>query len=64
LSNRTLTDRKHNFKSSRGMTFKEIREAQRIAETAGLGPGATGDPKPFGSDLPKVDFGRKYEFKP
>jgi len=46
------------------MTFKEIREAQRIAETSHLGPGATGDLKPFGSDLKNIDFGRKYEFKP
>jgi len=46
------------------MTFREIREAQKIAETANLGPGATEVMKPFGSDMPNVDFGRKYEFKP
>ena len=48
------------------MTFKEQREAERIAETANIGPGSnTGHIKEFGADVHmKVNFGNKYEFKP
>lgn len=42
-----------------------MREQERIAEAAKVGPGTTDYSKPFGSDVTmKVDFGRKYDFKP
>ena len=47
------------------MTFKQMREMERIAEASNIGPGAfDGHIKPFGSDVKtKVTFGSKYEFK-
>ena len=47
------------------VSFAEIREKERVAETANLGPGAfDGHLKPIGHGMPKVDFGRKYNWKP
>jgi len=41
-----------------------MREAERVAEAAKVGPGTTEYAKPFGSDVTmKVDMGRKYETK-
>ena len=49
----------------RAMTFKEMREQERIAETAMQAPGAYEVGKSFGSEVkPTINFGRKYEFKP
>ena len=33
------------------VTFREMREIQRMMETAKLGPGSTDYSKPFGSDV-------------
>ena len=47
------------------LTFREMREKQRIAESARDGPGSADYTKPFGSDITmKVFFGSKYGFKP
>jgi len=47
------------------MSFKEMKEKERIAEQASIGPGSfDGHLKPFGSGMSKVDFGKKYEWKP
>jgi len=45
------------------VSFRELREHQRIAENAHMGPGATEHLKPFGSGMNKVNFGSKYVFK-
>lgn len=46
------------------VTFKEMREIQRIMEQSKLGPGSTDYSKPFGSDVTrKVNFGRRTEEK-
>jgi len=60
----TYTAKKNKYKPQ-PMTYKELREKQKIAETANLGPGGDSVLKPFGSDLKtKINFGSKYEFKP
>ena len=42
------------------MTFKELREKQRIAERANVGPGSTEYLKPFGSDVKhRMHFGAR-----
>jgi len=42
------------------MTFKELREKQRIAEQANIGPGSTEYLKPFGSEVKhKMHFGSR-----
>ena len=46
------------------VTFKEMREIQRIIEASNVGPGSTDYLKPFGSDVPqKVNFGRRRSEK-
>lgn len=53
------------MKSERMLTFREMREKQRLAESARVGPGSIDYTKPFGSDVTmKVFFGSKYGFKP
>jgi len=47
------------------MTFREMREQQRIAETANLGPGCIdGHLRAFGEGMHEIDFGSKYVFRP
>jgi hypothetical protein len=57
---------KSNFskKSKRPLTFAEAREQERIKEAGKIGPGSVDPYKPIGADMPKVNFGSKYEFKP
>jgi hypothetical protein len=52
--------------SKRPLTYPEMRERERIAESANMGPGAhDGHLIPFGSDVHhKISMGSKYEFKP
>ena len=46
-------------------SIKDIRSAQKAAETSHLGPGYVDTVTPFGSDVKgRVDFGSKYKFKP
>lgn len=47
------------------MSFKELREKQRIADQANVGPGSTEYMKPFGSDIKhKMHFGgRPQKYK-
>jgi len=41
-----------------------MREEERIAETANIGPGTfDGHIKPFGSNMNKIGMGSKYEYK-
>ena len=52
-------------KSKRTMTFREMREQQRIADKANLGPGCIdGHLKAFGEGMRGIDFGSKYVFRP
>lgn len=47
------------------VTFREMREIQRMMEMANLGPGSTEYSKPFGSDVRrKVPFGKRHAFRP
>jgi hypothetical protein len=47
------------------VTFKQMREMQRMNEIAHLGPGYIDTLKPFGSDVKgSITFGNKYKFKP
>jgi hypothetical protein len=47
------------------MTYKELREKQKISENANLGPGSNYVQKPFGSqNKSKMTLGSKVEFKP
>ena len=57
--------RKNKYTIDRPMTFKEMREQERINEQANIAPGANHIEKKFG-DLPnqKVNFGEKYKFVP
>lgn len=58
------SSRKNNF-ADKPLTYKEFKEKEREMEASNLGPGAHEVQKPFGSDIKtKIDFGRKYEFKP
>ena len=59
--NRNRSPRK---KAKKLVSYQEMRQMQKIQEVAHIGPGSTEYQKPFGSDLNKVDFGRKYKFKP
>lgn len=44
------------------VTFREMREIQRMMETAKLGPGSTDCSKPFGADIKqRVIFGRRHQ---
>lgn len=44
------------------LTFKELRELERIAESSHMGPGAIDNTKPFGSDnTTKMTMGGKYK---
>ena len=46
------------------VSFRELRELQRVNESSHMGPGATEYAKPFGSDIKhKMHFGGKYKFK-
>jgi len=47
------------------MTFREMREQERINETAHNAPGSNYVEKPFASDINQtVNFGSKYKFVP
>jgi hypothetical protein len=59
------SNKKNKKKEGRPMTYKELRELEKLNETSNLGPGAHHENKPFGSDLnTKVNFGSKYKFVP
>lgn len=61
----TRSKRGNKYTVNRPMTYKELREQERINETANIGPGAHNDDKPFGADVHmKVNFGSKYKFVP
>lgn len=56
---------KRTKQSQKPLTYKELREIERINEVSNLGPGANFEAKPFGSDIKaKVNFGSKYKFVP
>ena len=57
--------KKRTSKLDKPMTFKEMREQERMDASAYIAPGANHVEKKFG-DLPnqKVDFGSKYKFEP
>jgi len=56
---------RNKYTIDRPMTFKEMREQERINETSMNAPGAYYDNKPFGADIHmKVNFGEKYKFVP
>ena len=55
---------RNKYAINRPMTFKEMRERERINETAHIAPGSTHVEKTFASDLKNVDFGSKYKFVP
>ena len=47
------------------MSFRDIREAERVREAGNIGPGTfDGYLKPFGAECHGIDFGRKEKFKP
>lgn len=45
------------------MTFKEMREHERILETSQLAPGKYFNPEPFGAKAKGINFGSKYKFE-
>ena len=50
--------------NERPRSFAKMREEEKIAEQAHLGPGAIdGHLKPFASGMNKVGFGDKYQTK-
>ena len=55
---------RNKYTIDRPMTFKEMREQERLNETAFQAPGAYEEKIKFGDGLQKVDFGRKYKFTP
>ena len=64
-TSRFNSPKKNKYTIDRPMTYKEMREQERLNEVANLAPGAYYDNKPFGSDIKqKINFGSKYKFVP